>query len=199
MFGLLHSIAVIGFSLTRYGSVLETQVTGYDAWWGLLCFSSFYNLMHFVRGAYWWIKFMVSKRQETKDFKKEVGRRYRTAEHITMTMISFVKAIAYFTLPFVLLFTNEVGTHDALRYTSACTVILTCFELMLAFSRLPNVGIYIFMLQKVFFSILRFFASYMWHFLGYAIAFHLLMPKDGGAFANLGDSFIKVSKAVDQY
>ena len=58
-----------------------------------------------------------------------------------------------------------------------------------------GVGVYIFMLQRVSIGILKFFATYFWHFLGYAIAFHIVMydiSKDGGAFLSLADSMIKV-------
>ena len=54
-----------------------------------------------------------------------------------------------------------------------------------------GVGVYIFMLQRVSIGILRFFATYIWHFLGYAIAFHIIMPRDG-AFLSLTDTIIKV-------
>ncbi len=49
------------------------------------------------------------------------------------------------------------------------------------------------MLNKVFSTILSFFAAYFWHFLGYAIAFHIIMPKEqDGAFSSLSNSVIKV-------
>lgn len=78
------------------------------------------------------------------------------------------------------------------KYLSAVAVILACFKFMLQLSRLPKIGLYIFMLNKVFMTIMNFFISYSWHFFGYAIAFHIVMPKDG-PFATLTDSIIKVN------
>ncbi len=40
-------------------------------------------------------------------------------------------------------------------------------------------------------TVLNFFATYFWSFLGYAIAFHILLPSNG-PFSNFGDAFIKV-------
>lgn len=40
-------------------------------------------------------------------------------------------------------------------------------------------------------TVLNFFASYMWHFLGYAIAFHILLP-NSTPFATFFDSMVKV-------
>ena len=64
-------------------------------------------------------------------------------------------------------------------------------------NRLPKVGIYIFMHAKVLTTILSFFGSYFCHFLGYAVAFHLVMPREEegeeeGSFSTLGNSIIKV-------
>ncbi len=52
------------------------------------------------------------------------------------------------------------------------------------------------MLNKVMMTVLNFFASYVWHFLGYAIAFHILLP-DSAPFAFFSDSFIKVRTLTD--
>ena len=73
----------------------------------------------------------------------------------------------------------------------AANVIADCFYLMRMFSRLPDVGIYIFMMKRVTISIVRFLFTYVWHFFGYAIAFHIIMPQNG-AFATIEDSVIKV-------
>jgi hypothetical protein len=59
-------------------------------------------------------------------------------------------------------------------------------------SRLPGVGLYVHMLSKVMMTVLNFFATYFWTFLGYAIAFHILLPSDG-PYGKFGDAFIKVS------
>ena len=47
--------------------------------------------------------------------------------------------------------------------------------------------------KQVFGTVLKFFASYFFHFLGYAIAFHILLKGgQGDSFDCFGDSFIKV-------
>ena len=58
-------------------------------------------------------------------------------------------------------------------------------------SRLPGVGLYVHMLSKVTVTVLNFFATYVWSFLGFAIAFHILLPADG-PYGNFADAFIKV-------
>ncbi len=45
-------------------------------------------------------------------------------------------------------------------------------------------------------TVLNFFATYFWSFLGYAIAFHILLPSNG-PFSNFGDAFIKVINLID--
>lgn len=47
------------------------------------------------------------------------------------------------------------------------------------------------MLTKVMVTVLNFFASYMWHFIGYAIAFHILLPASA-PFSTIFDSLVKV-------
>ena len=56
---------------------------------------------------------------------------------------------------------------------------------------MPGIGSYVNMLGKVLVTVLSFFATYIWAFLGYAIAFHVLLPKDG-PYGNFLDAFIKV-------
>jgi hypothetical protein len=80
---------------------------------------------------------------------------------------------------------------EVLKYVCAVVVVTSCHMFMRVLSRLPRIGIYFFMIKMVFVSILKFLLSYIWHFLGYAVAFHILLPKSE-AFTNLGDSFIKV-------
>jgi hypothetical protein len=190
IFYMLYVTSVVGYALTNFGNVQETPGEDYDAWWVALCISSItYNVMLFkgFYGVYHFIK--KEKLAISKDMLEFGFWKYLTIENTIFIFIGMVKSICLGILPFVLLFSN--ASHDAKRYTSAINVILACFELMLTFSKLPNVGIYIFMLQRVCVSIIRFFASYIWHFFGYAIAFHILMPKSG-AFNNIGDSLIKV-------
>ena len=62
---------------------------------------------------------------------------------------------------------------------------------MAIISRVPGVGLYVHMLHKVAITVLNFFMTYIFTFLGYAIAFHLILPQNG-PFGNFFDAFIKV-------
>lgn len=81
--------------------------------------------------------------------------------------------------------------ETSLRYFLACSIILACMHFMTVISRLPRIGLYVHMLSKVMMTVLNFFASYFWHFLGYAIAFHVLLPSSP-SFASMSDALIKV-------
>jgi hypothetical protein len=180
---MLYATTVVGYALTHFGNVQDTPGEDYDFWWVALCFTAIINNGMLLKNV------MFIKRQKSA-LSKDIKRgKYLTFEFIIFLFIGMVKSLCLGILPLVMLFSN--ASHDAKRYMSAINVILACFELMLTFSRLPTMGIYIFMFQKVCVSIFRFFASYIWHFFGYAIAFHILMPASG-AFSNIGDSFIKV-------
>lgn len=91
--------------------------------------------------------------------------------------------------PYLVLFTDM--ENESKKYFSAVNVITSSFNLMLTISQIPGAGVFLHMMKRVSVSMLRFFASYFWHFLGYAIAFHIIMP-DEGAFKNVSDSIIKV-------
>ena len=91
--------------------------------------------------------------------------------------------------PYLVLFTDMENENK--KYFSAVNVITSSFNLMLTISQIPGAGVFLHMMKRVSVSMLRFFASYFWHFLGYAIAFHIIMP-DEGAFKNVSDSIIKV-------
>ena len=91
--------------------------------------------------------------------------------------------------PYLVLFTDM--ENESKKYLSAVNVITSSFNLMLTISQIPGAGVFLHMMKRVSVSMLRFFASYFWHFLGYAIAFHIIMP-DEGAFKNVSDSIIKV-------
>ena len=78
-----------------------------------------------------------------------------------------------------------------MRYLLAFCVLNNCYHFMTVISRLPTIGLYVHMLSKVMGTVLNFFASYIWHFLGYAIAFHIIMP-EVKTFALFPDAFVKV-------
>jgi hypothetical protein len=86
---------------------------------------------------------------------------------------------------------NSYTIRNLLAFSS----ILASYHFMTVMSRLPKVGLYVHMLTKVMGTVLNFFLTYTWHFLGYAIAFNIMMPGNG-AFANFFDSFIKVTIEV---
>ena len=78
-----------------------------------------------------------------------------------------------------------------MRYCLAVCIILTSQMFMNILSRVPGVGLYVHMLHKVALTVLNFFLTYIFTFLGYAIAFHLILPQDG-AFGTFIDATIKV-------
>lgn len=71
-------------------------------------------------------------------------------------------------------------------------IFLCCSQhFMGLISRLPGIGLYVHMLGKVTGTVVSFFATYLWSLLGYAVAFHLILPSTG-AYAFFGDSVVKV-------
>ena len=64
-------------------------------------------------------------------------------------------------------------------------------------SRLPGIGLYVHMLGKVFNTVLNFICVYIWVLLGYAIAFHIILPVNG-PFGIFGDAFVKVNVTTKQ-
>ena len=110
-------------------------------------------------------------------------------EDLISIVFNLNKTIVTNSFGYVVLLTNL--DYESKKYFMAVNVIASCFDLMLIFGQIPGVGVFLNMMKRVSVSICRFFASYFWHFLGYAIAFHIIMPQDG-AFKNVSDSIIKV-------
>ncbi|TRY72083.1 hypothetical protein TCAL_00198 [Tigriopus californicus] len=184
LFG-VFTITVLGFSLAHFGNVTEEPwILGErNIWWWLLSVTSTYvATTELIKVVYLTRKFFRNTKHHLEHLKKDTSMviymTFRICRELTVTF-----------LPILLLYTD--WPFETKRYIAAISVILTCHSFMLALSRLPKIGIYIFMLCKVFTTIISFFLSYFWHFLGYAVAFHILMPKDG-AFSSLSDSIIKV-------
>ena len=112
----------------------------------------------------------------------DIGQTLALVFNVSRTLIDNV-------FPYLVLFTDM--ENESKKYFSAVNVITSSFNLMLTISQIPGAGVFLHMMKRVSVSMLRFFASYFWHFLGYAIAFHIIMP-DEGAFKNVSDSIIKV-------
>ncbi len=181
-------VSVLGYALMHFGNVLDTRLdpTGINGWWYFLAVTTSYvTLIEICKIWYFCSHCLTCMREQWKRLKKDPWL-------MIYLSVGKTKDVSVPVLTFVVLAVDI--DPEVRRYCAAVDVILCCFSFMLALSRLPKVGIYIFMLNKVFGTIFNFFVSYFWHFLGYAIAFHILMPGDeeNGAFSSLGNSIIKV-------
>ncbi len=180
------TVSLLGYVLTRFGNVLDSPVDPYttDSWWYFLAVTTTYTALIDVCKIWYVCSHCLSC---PKDQANRILKDPSLALHMAM---SKAKDTA---IPILSLILLNVGIDaEVRRYVAAVSAVLSCFNFMLALSRLPKVGIYIFMLNKVFGTIISFFVSYFWHFLGYAVAFHILMPGKDGAFSSLGNSVIKV-------
>ncbi len=184
-------VSLLGYALTHFGRVLERPLDPkeVDAWWYFMAVTTAYvAIVEFCKMWYFCSKCMRCYKEQLKRLKKDPWLGVYMA-------VSKTKDLSVMVLSILVLSTDM--DPEIRRYIAAVDVIISCYNFMLALSRLPKVGIYIFMLNKVFGTIFNFFISYFWHFLGYAIAFHILMPggdgdEEHGAFSSLGNSIIKV-------
>lgn len=175
-------VSLLGYCLTRFGSVLEVPrpPEQRDGWYWFCVVTN--AIVIVVELAKIWYEFEQYFRRPKAMFKKDRGR-------VAATFLRRGKEVSIPILSSIVLFSDL--SFDVKRNCSAILVIASCHAFMLALGRLPKIGIYIFMLNKVFYTIICFFVSYFWHFLGYAVAFHILMPKNE-TFGSLGNSIIKV-------
>jgi hypothetical protein len=58
----------------------------------------------------------------------------------------------------------------------AC-VVLSGYQFMNGLTRVPRVGVHVFMTARVFWTIFEFFLSYLVELFGFAIVFHILLPE----------------------
>ena len=66
--------------------------------------------------------------------------------------------------------------YDVAKAVCAFFVFIATHAFTRILSRLPYIGVNFFMIKMVMFSILKFLLSYAFHFVGYAVAFHILLP-----------------------
>ena len=179
-------IANLGYCETRYGRENET-VNEKEFWWYSLCIMTIWYgssvLKFFVQHL-----MLVKDRKNSFLQRKNIRRRFFVSDNWVAIGYT-LKMLTQIILPCLLL--DNSLDHSIMQKLAATNVIIACFDTMLAVARFPGIGVYVFMLQRVFRSIIRFFATYFCHFLGYAFAFHIIMPKQG-AFLTIGDSIIKV-------
>ena len=178
--------SVVGYALTRFGTILKPPLALDQRdfwWWALSLFTTILVGVEVIKIAH----FLFEATENPGSFWKYAKLAPKRVFFITLAKLKNISMPILSGLMLCPTLDNEVR-----RYISSVNVILSCFSFMISLSRLPRIGIYVFMLHKVFVTILNFFCSYFWHFLGYAIAFHVLLP-DEGAFSSLGNSIIKVT------
>ena len=200
IFHLFNVMAIIGFALTHYGQFHQENSTStlkkssIDFWSGFYgTTSGLFDFLIITNGILYTIP-EVKKlgKLRTKGSKWF----YMTPVNILLMFMDTILMLGIMSIPFLVLFAPL--EKEMKRYLLAIDVIGVCFTFMRMICQLPDVGIYIFMMKRVFTTILRFFSIYFWHFFGYAVAFHIIMPQSE-AFANLGDSLIKVLHEMPIY
>ena len=183
-------MATVGFALTRYGQYAKiTNDSEKDGWWYFLCSMTIYIDIWWISGLIDTIRIWSYFRQfynEGNFWKKSM----LNLSQFPFILANFLFMICQLVFPHMMVFGERIGMTE-LRYISAISVMIQCFHQMRMLSRMPSIGLYLFMMKRVTISIFRFFSAYFWHFFGYAIAFHIIMPENG-AFRNLDDALIKV-------
>jgi hypothetical protein len=62
------------------------------------------------------------------------------------------------------------------------------YQFMNGLTRVPRVGVHVFMTARVFWTIFEFFLSYLVEIFGFAIVFHILLPQGKTVLVNQGDT-----------
>ena len=191
----LNLVATIGFALTRYGQYAKTtDSTEKDGWWYFLCCMTIYINV-------WWISGLIDSIRIWYYFREpfKEGNFWRRSmlnlSFFPFWLANILFMICQLVLPHMMIFGEQIGNIEC-RYISAITVMVQCFHQMIMLSRMPSIGLYLFMMKRVTISIFRFFLAYFWNFFGYAIAFHIIMPQNG-AFKNFDDALIKVKGGLN--
>jgi hypothetical protein len=65
-------------------------------------------------------------------------------------------------------------------------------------TRVPRVGVHVFMTARVFWTIFEFFLSYLVEIFGFAIVFHILLPQGKTVFVNHAGGYKEMSMLADQ-
>ena len=153
-------LSLIGFALTHFGQFTNTITKSHkDFWWYFFITMTIWHNIYYIIATfegYGLIKRML------KGPSGNFFTNYFNLSNILLTIGDFGVFWVEMFFPYLVLFT-DIST-DAKRYIIAINVIADCFNLMRMFSRLPNVGIYIFMMKRVTISIMRFLFTYIWHF-----------------------------------
>ena len=76
--------------------------------------------------------------------------------------------------------------YAAAKTVCAAFVFIATHAFTRILSRLPYIGVNFFMIKMVGFSVLKFLLSYIFHFVGYAVAFHILLPDTEVGFIDTG-------------
>ena len=179
---------MVGFGLTHYGSFKESPAETKDFWWYFLLANVINHNMYTLKMNFISIEMMLRYIKNGLIDKDQISKWWDIGQTLAL-VFNVSRMLIDNVFPYLVLFTDM--ENESKKYFSAVNVITSSFNLMLTISQIPGAGVFLHMMKRVSVSMLRFFASYFWHFLGYAIAFHIIMP-DEGAFKNVSDSIIKV-------
>ncbi len=158
-------------------------------WWWFLAITHGYSTLIFLAKNLQAIQAFYRTAKTSKgDYKEGVGTT-GLITRLIKTSFTVTKEGAIPVLTGILLYAPL--DESVLRYCAAVDVIFTCQWFMALISRLPGIGLYVHMLGKVTGTVLSFFATYAWSLIGYAIAFHMILPSDG-PFGHFGNALIKV-------
>ena len=184
----MYVSSVVGYGLTHYGAFKSSQPETKEFFWYYLLVNALWHNVITIKMNYASFKLVMSAVKLGSMDKEQMRSWWNIWEVFNLTF-NVSRMLTTNVFPHIILF-SEMG-DESKKYFNAIHVISASFDLMYAISQIPGWGLFLHMMKSVSKSICRFFASYFWHFLGYAIAFHIIMP-DEGAFKNVSDSIIKV-------
>ena len=184
-------VALSGFAIAHLGNLYKGvprfEPHERSGWWYFLAVCHSYVSLMALSKTYQVFKIVFKMFQDTQS-TESMGRKDLFIK-LGETIWNALKHGAIPALSGLVLYAplNESN----MRYCLAVCIILTSQMFMNILSRVPGVGLYVHMLHKVALTVLNFFLTYIFTFLGYAIAFHLILPQDG-AFGTFIDATIKV-------
>ena len=179
----------MGFGLTHYGSFKHSSpAEAKDFWWYFLLANAININLYTFKMNFISIEMMLRYIKNGLIDKDQFSKWWDIWQTLNL-IFNVSRMLITNVFPYLLSLTDM--EYERKKYFCAVNVITSSFDLMLTISQIPGAGVFLHMMKRVSVSMLRFFASYFWHFLGYAIAFHIIMP-DEGAFKNVSDSIIKV-------
>lgn len=107
--------------------------------------------------------------------------RHRSEDLINLIVLALI-IVDQFELP-----------NDGHRAVSALMVLLSCRSLVFTIARDPSIAIFVEMFDDIKHSIGKIFLTYISFFIGWSVAFHVLLNDDDSAsFNDIGSSFLKV-------